>query len=43
MRREKCRVLIIGGGLAGLQAAEVATQFLDEVVIVDRDMSGVSG
>ncbi|MSQ52683.1 MAG: FAD-binding protein [Betaproteobacteria bacterium] len=43
MRREKCRVLIIGGGLAGLQAAEVATQFIDEVVIVDRGMSGVSG
>jgi succinate dehydrogenase/fumarate reductase flavoprotein subunit len=40
MRREKCRVLVIGGGLAGLQAAEVATQFVDEVVLVDKRGSG---
>jgi succinate dehydrogenase / fumarate reductase flavoprotein subunit len=40
MRREKCRVLVIGGGLAGLQAAEVATQFVDEVVLVDRGAAG---
>jgi succinate dehydrogenase / fumarate reductase flavoprotein subunit len=36
VRREKCRVLVVGGGLAGLQAAEVATQFVDEVVLVDE-------
>ncbi len=40
MRREKCRVLVIGGGLAGLQAAEVATQFVDEVLLVDRGVDG---
>lgn len=34
MRRERCRVLVVGGGLAGMQAAEVATQFIDEVICV---------
>lgn len=29
-------MLVIGGGLAGVQAAEVATQFVDDVVLVDK-------
>ena len=34
-RRRSCNVLVIGGGLAGIQAAEVAAQFVSDVVVVD--------
>lgn len=38
--RRSANVLVIGGGLAGLQAAEIAAQFVDDIVVVDG--SGVS-
>jgi succinate dehydrogenase/fumarate reductase flavoprotein subunit len=40
MEKRSCNVLVIGGGLAGLQAAEVATQFVDQVVVVDKGEAG---
>ncbi|GEM_PF-5156216 len=42
MRRQTCNVLVIGGGIAGLQAAETAAQFVRDVVLVDRGTIGES-
>src|SRR4051794_3581200 len=35
-----CRVLIVGGGLAGLQAAEIASQFVEGVVLLETRQIG---
>lgn len=42
MNRVSCNVLVVGGGLAGLQAAEVAIQVVDGVVLVDKNETGKS-
>jgi succinate dehydrogenase / fumarate reductase flavoprotein subunit len=39
-RRSSCHVLVIGGGLAGIQAAEVAAQFVSDVLLVDAHTIG---
>jgi succinate dehydrogenase/fumarate reductase flavoprotein subunit len=38
--RRSCDALVIGGGLAGLQAAEVLSQFVSSVVVVDKAAVG---
>lgn len=40
MARRSCNVLVIGGGLAGVQAAEGAAQFVSGVLLVERDAIG---
>ena len=42
MIRRSCRVLVVGGGLAGLQAAEVVAQFVSGVLVVDRRPPGAA-
>jgi succinate dehydrogenase / fumarate reductase flavoprotein subunit len=38
--RRSCNVLVIGGGLAGAQAAEGAAQFVSDVLLVDGRVTG---
>jgi succinate dehydrogenase / fumarate reductase, flavoprotein subunit len=40
MARRSCNVLVIGAGLAGIQAAEGAAQFVSDVLLVDGRASG---
>jgi succinate dehydrogenase/fumarate reductase flavoprotein subunit len=39
--RRECNVLVIGGGLAGAQAAEGAAQFVSDVLLVDDRLAGL--